>query len=341
MALTLAALTLAGCSDQLTEPRSPIADAVPTTEAPDLAATTTANTWLTKADMPDTPRDQLALAAVPNSAGQSIVYAIGGHVISSGRTGRVQAYNVTTNTWASKQRWPVAAWNTNGTGVINGKIYISGGVVGDKSFSAQLYMYDPATNVWTRKSDMPDATWGGMTGVINNQLYVLTCGQAEEDCYLDSRGLELYRYNPATDQWAFLGFTPPQVGHPFGGVIGGKLYFTGANSDNTARLTMYDPVTNQYTPKTPLSKPRTNGSAFATASAKLYIFGGIERQPDGTALLVQTTRIYNPATDSWSVGAKTPTLRFRATATRVFLNGKPRIEVVGGDKPGNNLQYQP
>src|SRR5215213_8780588 len=282
-ALAVSTLCLAACSDQLTQPQTQAVSAAPAADAPNLAATTTGS-WSSKADMPDTPRDGLALATVTNSAGQSIVYAIGGHVIGVGRTGRVQAYNVATDTWTSKQRWPVAAWNTNGTGVINGKIYVSGGIVGDKAFSDELWMYDPATNVWTRKQDMPDDTWGGMTVVINNQLYVLTCGQNEEDCY-DFSPLELYRYNPATDQWAFLGFGPQQDGHPFGGVIGGKLYFTGANSfsdGGAARLTMYDPATNQYTTKTPPSKARILGSAFATLGAKLYIFGGWERQADGT-----------------------------------------------------------
>jgi hypothetical protein len=28
-------------------------------------------------------------------------------------------------------------------------------------------------------------------------------------------------------------------------------------------------------------------------------------------------------------------------ATRVFLDGQPRIELVGGVAPGNNLQYVP
>jgi hypothetical protein len=36
-----------------------------------------------------------------------------------------------------------------------------------------------------------------------------------------------------------------------------------------------------------------------------------------------------------------PTLRLGIAATRVVLNGKARIEVVGGPKPGNNLQYLP
>jgi len=340
-ALALTALFLTACSDRLTEPEPQTADITPTADAPDLAAT---NTWLTKADMPDTPRDQLAAATITNSAGQSIVYAIGGHVIGSGRTGRVQAYNVSTNTWVSRLRWPVAAWNTNGTGVINGKIYISGGITGDKVFSSQLYVYDPASNVWTRKSDMPDDSWGGISGVINNQLYVLTCTELEEDCYDDHTRPELYRYDPRADQWSFEGYAPTQAGRPFGGVIGGKLYFTGANSlqdGGGARFTVYDPATKQFTAKTPLSKARTSGAGYATLGAKLYIFGGFERQSDGSLLNVRTTRVYDPATDSWSAGAPMPTLRLGIAATRVVLNGKARIEVVGGPKPGNNLQYLP
>jgi hypothetical protein len=46
-------------------------------------------------------------------------------------------------------------------------------------------MYDPATNKWTRKRDMPAYTWGGITGVINNKLYVLTCTVGEDCYYLD------------------------------------------------------------------------------------------------------------------------------------------------------------
>jgi hypothetical protein len=31
----------------------------------------------------------------------------------------------------------------------------------------------------------------------------------------------------------------------------------------------------------------------------------------------------------------------RLTAARVFLDGKPRVEVIGGYRPGNNQQYIP
>jgi N-acetylneuraminic acid mutarotase len=344
-ALGFVALSLAACSDQLTEPETQPADVAPSAAAPDLAVTSAATgTWVTKANVPDAARDQVALAMVPNAAGQSIVYAIAGKNLGSGPTGRFHAYNVATNTWSRKPDLPVAVYNTNGAGVINGKIYVSGGVRGDKLFTDQLYMYDPATNVWTRKQGLPDDTWGGITGVINNQLYVLTCSRLEQDCYGDPTSLELYRYNPTTDRWTFLGDSPRQKGKPLGGVIGGKLYFTGMDSfeDGQApRFTMYDPVTNQWTAKTPPPKALQDAAGYATLGAKLYIFGGRELQPDGSFQLVRTTRVYDPATNSWSNGTNMPTLRPNVAATRVVLNGKARIEVVGGSRPGNNLQYVP
>ena len=59
--------------------------------------------------------------------------------------------------------------------------------------------------------------------------------------------------------------------------------------------------------------------------------GGVPRQ----------TSIYNPVTKTWSLGAPLPTGRSTLAASKVFVNGQPRIEVVGGSRPGNNLQYTP
>jgi N-acetylneuraminic acid mutarotase len=336
LALALAAL-IASCTDNI-EPRLEAAGVDPDGDALAIAAT---NTWLSRADMPGIDRVGFAMAMVPKPSGQSVLYTIGGQLLSGASLGRVQAYNVATNTWSRKADWPVAAYSTNGAVVFKGKIYISGGVTRDRHFRREFYMYDPTTNVWTRKKDMPYLTWGGITGVINNHIYVLSCGDREELCYTGEfrDGLELYRYDPSTDQWAFLGYSPVQYGRPMGGTMGGKLYFTGADR-GVPLFTMYDPATNQWTPRSPLVPERRDAS-YATLDGKLYIFGGWERQPDGSMKQVRTSRVYNPASDSWSTRASMPTLRSGYSAHRVVLNGKGRIELVGGTKPGNNLQYIP
>jgi N-acetylneuraminic acid mutarotase len=333
-ALAISAVLLGACNQDVTAPETGTSSASPVGEQ--LSALS--GSWTTKANYPESAQAGAAVATVKNAQGQSMLYVIGGHA-AGGAVSRVRAYNVATNTWIRRAEYPIPVYQTNGAAVINGKIYVSGGVTNFTTFHNELYMYDPAGNTWTRKRDMPDWTWGGISGVINNQLYVLTCLHQDE-CYSGGDGLQLYRYNPATDQWADLGTSPPQNVRPMGGTIGGKLYFTGGENDHSGPLmTVYDPATNQWTRKTPMNHVR-NDAGFATYHAKLYIFGGWESPGDGTKSDVRTVNVYDPATDSWSNAAPLPAPRSGTSAALVVLNGQTRIELVGGPKP-DNLQFTP
>jgi N-acetylneuraminic acid mutarotase len=336
LALSLAVLT--SCNERATEPET-AGEALP---VPALAVVS--NTWIPRADLPSIERLALTSAVVPNAAGQSILYAIGGITALGGSLGKVQAYNAATNAWTYKASLPIAVYRTNGAGVINRKIYVSGGVTRDKFFRRDLYMYDPASDTWTPKQDIPSCcagTWGGLTGVIDNQLYVVTCEEAE-DCYIDLRPLSLLRYDPATNQWTQLASSPPQLKRPMGGVIGGKLYVTGLTGgpDSRTRLAVYDPATNQWTVQSSIPRPRWDG-ASVVVDRKLYLIGGFQQDADGTVRKVRGVNVYDPATNSWTTKAPLPTARAEITASRVFVNGEPRIEAVGGERPGNNLQYIP
>jgi N-acetylneuraminic acid mutarotase len=326
-ALTLTFLALASCRETTTEPEM----AGGPTPTPALAVVS--NSWITRADMPFTERYALATATVPNAAGQSILYAIGGRS-AGGSLGKVQAYNVATNSWTTKASLPMPLYWTNGTGVIGGKIYISGGIASHDNFRAELFMYDPATNTWTRKHDMPNTTFRGVTGVFNNQLYVLT-GCDQEDCASYSQ-VAFYRYDPVIDQWTTLPPPPRYHNWGFGGFIGGKFYVTGTFRE----LDVYDPATNQWTTKAPMPRARWLG-AGAVVGGKLYVIGGYQRDPDRTIRVVRTTSVYDPTTDTWTTKAPMPTARANMAASRVVLNRQARIEVVGGSRPGNNLQYMP
>ena len=319
--LTLLGLTLAGCKDDtLTEPTTP-----EISDQGALAVTATAGQWVTRADMSSTTRTDLATAMVPNSAGQSILYAIGGRTSTGGSLSRVQAYNVATNTWSWKTSMPVPLFASNGAGVIGGKIYISGGFTSPWALNFGFYMYNPATNRWTKKSDPPGTSYDGVTGVINNKLYVATqCYQEDCEPVSTAIGRFLYRYDPGTDQWTTLAPPPPyEVGLNAGGTIGGKLYVTSGGN----KVAVYDPATDQWTLKTTANQAEPI-EAGTTLGGKLYGFG-------------TTTNVYNPATNAWTKLAPPPTFRSRRSATRVVLNGRARIQVVGGASPGNNLAFIP
>jgi N-acetylneuraminic acid mutarotase len=263
-------------------------------------------------------RQFLATAMVPNAAGESILYAMGGKEPDGSILGRVLAYNVATNKWTWKADMPSSVAYSNTAAVINGKIYITGGLVSPVSFNYGLYVYNPATGTWASKKSPPNTSLSGVSGVINNKLYVATSCE-QEDCE-PSMGQFFWRYDPATDQWTTL--TPPPFGSRFGGTIGGKLYLANGN-----QVEAYDPATGQWSVKTTSIDVGSLNSS-ATLGAKLYVFGS-------------ATHVYDPTTNVWTTLAAPPTGTFGRAATRVALNGKARIEVVGGPRPGNNLAFIP
>jgi N-acetylneuraminic acid mutarotase len=328
--LVFSGLAMISCNDETTAPE-PVTDEA--TTGPSLA-TAASTRWVTKAHMLAPERSGLASAVVTNSAGQSLVYAIGGS--SSGSLSTVHEYNASEDRWRYKRPLPAPRYWTNGAGVINGKIYISGGLSGNKNYHAELFVYDPGTNRWTQKRNMPGMSFAGVTGVINNKLYVVTqCEQ--EDCDVFSRG-SLYRYDPVTDLWETL--TPPPFGYSSwsqGATIGGKLYVTGRGQGRPV-LQVYDPVTNGWAVKTGLNRHRWLGAGVAV-SGKLYVIGGFSDNADASNP-VPTVSVYDPATDSWTNKHPLPSGRFNITASRVVIGGRARIHVLGGARP-NNLQLTP
>jgi len=342
-ALALGTFWLAGCGDTATEPP---ASAQPTTGAPALAVTS--NSWIIRNALPMT-RSGHAVATVTNAAGQSIVYVIGGS--ASGAPGtKVAAYNVATNRWTWPRPLPVPLAWSNGAGVINGKIYVSGGWPLLDNPSRALYMFNPAANTWTRKRDIPLITidgepqygaGSGVTGVINGKLYVVAgCSWGPE--YLETCNPLFFRYDPVTDRWTRLPSPYNTITHPpyGGGVIGGKFYLTSSSYWDDAQFSVYDPATNRWTTKPILGAVRI-GAATAVLGGKLYVMGGWRWTADGHAETLDLTSVFNPTTNLWSQRAPLPSPRDGIAGTTVMLNGTPRIEVIGGPAPGNNLQYIP
>jgi Galactose oxidase, central domain len=100
--------------------------------------------------------------------------------------------------------------------------------------------------------------------------------------------------------------------------------------DNINEFGKFDPVANTWTPLAPVPD-LTNAEAsgvYAPNVNKLFVFGG---DSPNTGTVVNTTRIYDIATNTWSTGAPMPDVRaFMASG---YFNGK--IYLVGGYSTGN------
>jgi Kelch motif len=341
--LAAGSVTLGGCHDEITAPDSmPRSGAEASAGVASLAVAQ--NSWVAKADMWGIERYEFATAVVRSGSGQSVLYAIGGSTTSGSTLSRVMAYNPTTNVWTLKSPLPVPLKQTNGAEVIGGKIYLSGGLrsANDQSYSSALYVYDPATDTWSRKHDMPNTGLNGLSGVLNGKLYVVTSCFSDDNCECTSdgpcvgTGQWLFRYDPFVDSWTVLATPTAHIWYRdklVGGTIGQKLY---VGTPGSSSLSVYDPGTNTWSSRSTNAAVRFSASV-TTLNAKLYMMGGY----NVLGALVRTTNVYDPATNTWTTKAPLPNARANGSASRVSVNGASRIELVGGPRPGNNLQYTP
>ena len=336
----------AGCREDAASPTEPTT----TRPAPASGLAIASDTWITRRDLETDQYTDFATATVTDASGRSVLYVIGGRAgnlspFTESGLAKVRAYDVAMNRWTVRASLPEQLHSTNGAGVINGKVYVSGGLRRRKYYRDALYAYDPATNTWASKRSLPITGYRGISGVIDGKLYVVTSCHWQEDClyYGDYRpppghtDLWLFRYDPRTDTWTELAIPPGLFGPGMGGTIGGKLY---VGNGQSSTLLVYDPATNTWAER-PTPRALRYGAAFATLGARLYMIGGVRINADETYSAVRATNAYDPATNTWINLAPLPTARSWVAANRVVVNGEPRIELVGGARPGNNLQYVP
>lgn len=184
----------------------------------------TADTWVKKADLPDSGVTDAGVFVVNNKA-----YVVGGSKSSSGsgaNTNKVWEYDPATNKWTAKAPYPGTDLQSPFAFSVNGKGFVTGGESGS-GYTFKTYQYDAAANSWIPKKDYPgdSARGGGVVFVVNGMAY----------CGLGSQGYgnypkSFYGYDPVTDTWHYLqGSQLPWVGRAFGvaQVVNNKVYIGG------------------------------------------------------------------------------------------------------------------
>jgi N-acetylneuraminic acid mutarotase len=252
-----------------------------------------------------------------NSAGESVVYAFGGQEDEGVPAEAVQAYDVATNTWTGRTS-RVGVYNTNGVGKIGNKLYFSGGynTVGSlPDATNRVWAYDYARDQLIRKADLPIVSAEGVSGVIDNKLYVLpgACNGNNYPApgYCDTEATRrFYRYDPATNTWVSRAQAPHFHRNGTAAVIDGKFYVTGgrgASGEIIKALDVYNPATNTWSSLAPL--PADGGGEGATLQGQFYVVSS-------------HTYAYNPTTNQWKSKAAPDV---GGPVTKVMLGGQARI----------------
>jgi N-acetylneuraminic acid mutarotase len=92
-------------------------------------------------------------------------------------------------------------------------------------------------------------------------------------------------------------------------VVNGVLYALGGSNGNALNtVEAYDPATNTWTTKAPMSTPRWE-FASGVISGKIYALGGIT-----VNMKFKSVEAYDPATNTWTPKAPMPDFRWELAA---------------------------
>lgn len=249
------------------------------------------------------------------------------------------------DTWVIKT--PMGAARTAlEVAAVNGRIYAIGGSApgGDTTDTNQVY--DIATDTWTSKTPMPGLRADFGAAVYEDEIYVMGGKWFVAGGVLDS----VWVYDPDANVWASKASMPTARMGVQANLADGKIYVIGGQLDDKVIVNStlinkmtdvneaYDPSTETWTARTPVPTPVCY-YASAVSGGKIYVIGGYTYTANSTFYTpVNLNQIYDPQTDSWSLGAPIPQSVLANAAATTGVMAPIRIYVIG---EGLNQVYDP
>lgn len=233
------------------------------------AYTIATNTWSLENPLP-IPRSAVnGVSAIGNK-----LYVSGGYYDSGVPVKTLYVYNTVTDQWTQRADMP-AGGACGSQGVIGGKLYVYTRGGGSCGGAHAFYRYDPGTNKWTLRGAPPNLHQSAVSGVIAGKFYLAGGGAATT--FVPNYSLHVY--TPATNSWATRASLAGRHQNAAGAALKGKLYLAGgadyfaAGSPPIGTLRVYDPATNTWATKVPMTTPR-HSAAGINAGGALWVISG-------------------------------------------------------------------
>ncbi len=185
---------------------------------------------------------------------------------------------------------------------------------------------DPPSGYWYNQAPIPHSRLKHCAAAIGSKLYVIG------DYPGSPRMNRIDVYDSDANTWTQLANLPNGRGQAACAVANGKLYvFAGNDCVSNCWLTTsacFDPTTNAWSARASLPTTTGRGAlSAATVGGKIYVMGG------GNSYVGEFNDnfVYDPATDTWTIGPALPTKRSHHAA--VVMDNK--IFLVGGQHREN------
>jgi N-acetylneuraminic acid mutarotase len=294
------------------------------------------NTWTSGANMPTSPGVEAAAGAVVNGK----FYVMGGDDFNNGLNTNF-IYDIATNTWTTGATLPDNRTNTYGT-ANNGLIYVYGGL-NVSTFTAvdTLLRYDPVANSWTPLGSAGTGGRGNYGGISPFGTGQLLITDGADGGFNPTNATHIFTISSGT-----FSAGPAMIGnraaHAQGTLPDGRVLVADGLDTPTTAVSTVELLTTQpcgsptptptatatatHTPTataTPTAGTPTPTPSCTPSGSKIYNIAGFTLGAQTT-----TTRIYDIATNSWTVGAPIPEPAGLSDHATAYWNGK--IYIAGG-----------
>ena len=267
-------------------------------------------------------------------------YAMGGRSSDVAGSEFVHPFEYTPNSWVTKSAsYPDTFVNNMACGVLTESgipyIYCAGGSeVASQTTTSRVFRYNPITDViGTVPAPFPPGAANTLPGgfsVFNNKLYTLGGFNVNV-----AATREIYEFTPGPAAWVLKNTLLPDtngLAYIPTATIGNFIY-TGGGAEYPGTLTdttnsyRYDPTADSITTiaSIPRATSNTRGLNFCN---KLYVLGGQFPTPSSEV------DIYDPAANTWTVGAPMPDARRNSA---MDTDGTNRVWFAGGYDGGGAI----
>lgn len=245
---------------------------------------------------------------------------VGIHIES--RRSRAQATPVA-GIWGSAAPLPVGRSEFAAT-VLDGKIYVAGGFGAESSFDR----YDPGTDSWESLADLPEARNHLSLAALDGGIYIAGGHNHGSNAATET----FWRFDVAAGAWETLEPLPQGPRGALGAVaLDGAIYTVGGSSGDlggpaTADVARYDVATSTWEIVASMPTAREH-LAVGVAGGRIVAAGGRSGSNEDLSLL-SASEVYDPASDSWTIGAALPVPR----AGFGVASYENAVIVVGGER---------
>jgi N-acetylneuraminic acid mutarotase len=219
----------------------------------------------------------------------------------------------------------------------NGKVLVAGGFNVVNPFQYDYLdtaeVFDPGTSLWTATGSMSvGRSYPTLTTLGNGK--VLVVGGYDGANYQATAEL----WDPATGAWTSAGsLSGGRRFHTATVLSNGKVLVAGGyDTVDYADAFLYDPATSSWSSAGTMTVARAHHTATLLPNGKVLVTGGDQETDQQPAVIpLQTTELYDPATQTWTSAASMLAPRAYHTATLLPLG---KVLVAGGRVDGTNAQ---